>query len=1313
MKVQNTQRHIVNLLEAMLLGLLILVAAYVSIGRLAIARVNDYRVEIEALLSSGLNVPVHIQALSGEWRYLDPKLEIDGFRIGSDAAGITFDHLSVEVSSLYSLLERQIVVSDLLIDRLSLKLVQSSTGGWHVDGMPVADNPPELSVLLTSVPYLKSIEMTSINIDVVGQHAHYEIRNQIDQVFELRADGEKKSMSLPLFVERFGENPYKDSLQLLGEFRGDPRDLESFFASLYLQVPGIELADLLPPIGTREFKLTELDMSGEFWLNFDEEIFELRGATLTSAVTALVNGRQVELLEDLRSEFAIVRKNLSETQLYFESLTASIADKRLNLDGLSAVYRDLKGDQSLAVALPRLSVAGLVDVLINLGERTELSPQQSIDALSGMALTGELDQLFVHIDHLNSTPVPSLTAKIDGLGFNSYLTLPGINHLDGFVSIGSESGYLDIHNKTPFELNFGSMFSVPWSFDTAQARLNYAVQPDAIQLRSGLIELTEGPLVAAGRLMINLPADRENHTWGLEIGLRHAQLNSANRYLPEVLSVTLREWLGRAIRGGTVAEAGLLFHGSLFRDAPKIRKVHEIYFDVENVALAYDPAWPVLHDLEATIYINNAMVESKAATAAIFDSRLEQVMVSLPITEDGGADSILVSGAVQGDFSDGIKILNESPIAALTGQMASSWVAAGPMHGDLKLNVPIGPRAGEPVKVDLSIDLASGDLFMGDLNLAVKNISGHFTYDSARGLNAAPFEASLFGDLARNDIVSTCDASGAILEIAIIGDGRASINEVYEWSGQALLSKAVGTFDYHSLVRIPVGASTAGLSVNITSDLQGVEINLPSPLAKLAADRLSMAYEQTIFESADEINLVLGDSVHALLESREGVVVGGRIHFGQSPLGAVTFDKLRVTGAIQEADYEQWRQLSDELEGKTDVSLESELAETLASVNLQVGRLNILGFELESVYMHISRQQDAWNVELANDFLQGLVTVPDQEGAPLGFDFDYLRFMTTEDETDPLQGLDPVDLVPVNFRAKNVTVDAENYGSWAFNFRPDDRGGIFEALTANFKGLEIDSKSSVTWRISDEKQSSHFVGVVNIVDLALALKQWGFASSVEGEKMVFDSDISWSGSPTQIDIDKIEGRISIDAQSGRFVQAETSTGALKLLGVFDFASLARRFRFDFSDIVNEGFSFNKISGAARFNNGIVDVLEPITIEGASSIFRVGGEMNIKTGELDNDLIVTLPVGRNLPWYAAYSALANPLVGAGVFIAQKIFEEQINKMTSAKYKVSGTMDVPVIEFVSIFNDSVRATPEAESAGDIDAKTDGGSSSTEAP
>ena len=102
------------------------------------------------------------------------------------------------------------------------------------------------------------------------------------------------------------------------------------------------------------------------------------------------------------------------------------------------------------------------------------------------------------------------------------------------------------------------------------------------------------------------------------------------------------------------------------------------------------------------------------------------------------------------------------------------------------------------------------------------------------------------------------------------------------------------------------------------------------------------------------------------------------------------------------------------------------------------------------------------------------------------------------------------------------------------------------------------------------------------------------------------------------------------------------------------------------------------------------------IEGTSTIFKVGGSMDLAARKLDNDMIVTLPVNRNLPWYAAYSALAvSPLTGAGVFLAQKLFQNQINAISSAKYKITGSVDEPVIEFVSIFTDSVRKVPaEAE-------------------
>ncbi len=71
------------------------------------------------------------------------------------------------------------------------------------------------------------------------------------------------------------------------------------------------------------------------------------------------------------------------------------------------------------------------------------------------------------------------------------------------------------------------------------------------------------------------------------------------------------------------------------------------------------------------------------------------------------------------------------------------------------------------------------------------------------------------------------------------------------------------------------------------------------------------------------------------------------------------------------------------------------------------------------------------------------------------------------------------------------------------------------------------------------------------------------------------------------------------------------------------------------------------------------------------------------------MIVTLPLGKNLPWYAAYSVIATgPLAGATVFIAQKVLKNQINQLSSAKYQIGGTIDDPDIRLITIFDDSVR-------------------------
>jgi uncharacterized protein YhdP len=279
----------------------------------------------------------------------------------------------------------------------------------------------------------------------------------------------------------------------------------------------------------------------------------------------------------------------------------------------------------------------------------------------------------------------------------------------------------------------------------------------------------------------------------------------------------------------------------------------------------------------------------------------------------------------------------------------------------------------------------------------------------------------------------------------------------------------------------------------------------------------------------------------------------------------------------------------------------------------------------------------------------------------------------------------------MNFSTDELTVSGDDYGSWKYNFQPNENGATLENLTAELRGISILDPSRAFWNYSDGVHSSGYEGIVHSKDLGSALEQWGYASSIEGSDFEFTSSFNWPGSPVVVEMEIVEGTLQIRGGKGRFLQADSGAGALKLLGIFDFTQLARRFMLDFSDVIDEGYSFDKVRGKVGFNAGFVEVVESIEIESPGSNFKVGGTVSLLTSELDGDVIVTLPVGKSLPWYAAYSAIATgPLVGAGVLLVQKVFENQIDQMSSAKYLIRGTIEEPDIQFSTMFNDTVRET-----------------------
>ena len=237
-------------------------------------------------------------------------------------------------------------------------------------------------------------------------------------------------------------------------------------------------------------------------------------------------------------------------------------------------------------------------------------------------------------------------------------------------------------------------------------------------------------------------------------------------------------------------------------------------------------------------------------------------------------------------------------------------------------------------------------------------------------------------------------------------------------------------------------------------------------------------------------------------------------------------------------------------------------------------------------------------------------------------------------------------LIDANFTIDELFFGDEGYGRWSFELRPDARGVSLENLEGRVKGISVMKGSKFDWRYEDIYVSS-FEGNIGIEDLGTALEKWGYASSVEGSNFNLSASFVWEGSPTAIDMDILEGQIKLLNGKGRLVQADPGA-ALKLLGIFDFAQLGRRLSFDFSDVVQKGWSFNNVTGSTNYNKGKISILEPLVIEGSSSNFKIAGNVDLNTRELDSDMIVTLRVSKNLPWYAAYSAIATgPLAGLGL------------------------------------------------------------------
>ena len=169
----------------------------------------------------------------------------------------------------------------------------------------------------------------------------------------------------------------------------------------------------------------------------------------------------------------------------------------------------------------------------------------------------------------------------------------------------------------------------------------------------------------------------------------------------------------------------------------------------------------------------------------------------------------------------------------------------------------------------------------------------------------------------------------------------------------------------------------------------------------------------------------------------------------------------------------------------------------------------------------------------------------------------------------------------------------------------------------------------------------------------------------------------------------LSGDTKLRVTNGRFL--DVGQGATPILSLVNFSTIAKRMNLDFSDVFGAGVSFEEVVAEVSVDDGLARFTKAGEIVGTGSSFQVAGTVDLDSGALDNEMVVTLPLHSSLPWYAAFLALSNPAGAAAVVVGRQVFKDQIRRLTSGKYTIRGTYDEPEVEFVGVFVDDVKVAP----------------------
>jgi uncharacterized protein YhdP len=989
-------------------------------------------------------------------------------------------------------------------------------------------------------------------------------------------------------------------------------------------------------------------------------------------------------------------------------------DWRLALDDLqlarqqtqwpkTAIQLQGRGTQQIQAAIEFLRLEDILALVMLLPENraeTLLTGLQQVQPL------GDLRQLRFQRDG----PRWRLTGSAERIRTLAWGYVPAINSLSATFRADQNGGIAQLDNRD-VQLAFANdLFSQPMRLARLLGEVHWQRHPQGWQLGSQDLRLNTPDFKTGTRFSLSIPDQGQAHL-DLHSRLEQGDVAYVRHYLPVgIMNPKVVRWLDRALVAGRIHSGEAVFLGPL-RDFPfdQRRSGHfDARLDTQAVTLDYQTGWPRLEAARIGLHFANNSFSAQLQEAEISASRVLQAQVGIdrlfPVT------ALELKAEVQGPLTDELRVLREPPLARRFGGLTEGVSAEGDVRLAIGLRVPLRKDDPDEIQVQGRLHFLDNSLELARWDLHLARLRGELGFDD-QGVRAEELQAETLGSAIRLRIKPTRQGPRRTEILALGRFDPAQLSQ--QRLGQAL-PFASGHSDWRLLLQVPhphannqtassdapeqetsldrPGTRDSGLgtrksprmlhtnqekgqdkpaavSLQLSSDLQGVKLDLPAPLGKTAKQKMPLELHLELAQTPLPARLRWGDRLQAQLLLADGQLHSGSIQLGGAAAKPPAAKGLMVQGQLPRLQLDPWIELLSK-------GPASDLRLPLPQVNLRFGQLELFGFRLDELNIQGGPEGPDWAARLDSPQLQGQLRLPaDLKAEPIELRLKQLAFNLSADDQPyqpkPPSRLDPARLPGLRLSSEQLLLNGHNLGRLELHSQHLVDGLDFSQLKIESDWFKLNLRGQWRQKAKQVPQCSAMFKL-EASDMGRLQRVLDDVADLHRAPGRIAGNLSWPGSPLDIANRDLDGELELDLDKGSII--ELDPGAGRVFGLFNLGALQRRLSLDFSDLLGKGFGFDRISGRFVLHDGVADT-NNLSIDAPTGVINLYGRTHLQSKELDQMIEVIPDITGTLA--TAGTLVGGPVVGAALFLANQVIGKELNKISRVRYLLNGPWDTPQI------------------------------------